>query len=181
VKTVNKKGLEKWFGCFWFFNHSLRWFLVVPPKDGFTHHDDVWPMAQWHSYSILHHIMMSTKRFDTMDACFEWKLSQYSPIMASQCFHCWLFKGKSTTSSKILIPSPFLSNKLPTIYYNVTYPNGCNMHQYWLYLNPPSFIYNAFSFLQDYMAKHCHFLMFVACEKIMAKTSMYQDNIPSIT
>ncbi len=25
------------------------------------------------------------------------------------------------------------------------------------------------------MAKHCIFLMFVACEKSMAKTSMYQD------
>ncbi len=24
------------FGCFWFFNHLLRWFLMVPPKDGFA-------------------------------------------------------------------------------------------------------------------------------------------------
>jgi hypothetical protein len=36
MKTFNEKALEKWFGCFWFFNHSLRWFLVVPPKDGFA-------------------------------------------------------------------------------------------------------------------------------------------------
>jgi hypothetical protein len=37
VKIFNKKGPKKWFGCFWFFNHSFRWFLVVPPKDGFAH------------------------------------------------------------------------------------------------------------------------------------------------
>jgi hypothetical protein len=36
MKTVNEKGLEKLFDCFWFLDHSLMWFLVVPPKDGFT-------------------------------------------------------------------------------------------------------------------------------------------------
>ncbi len=41
-------------------------------------------------------------------------------------------------------------------------------------------MYNAFSFLQDYMTKHYHFLMFVACEKNMEKTSMYQDKDPSL-
>ncbi len=24
VKTFKVKGLGKWFGCFWFFNHSLK-------------------------------------------------------------------------------------------------------------------------------------------------------------
>jgi hypothetical protein len=36
VKTFNKKSLEKWIDCFLFFNHSLKWFVVVPPKDGFA-------------------------------------------------------------------------------------------------------------------------------------------------
>jgi hypothetical protein len=36
VKTFNKKGLEKWIGYFWFLNHSLKWFLVVPPKNWFA-------------------------------------------------------------------------------------------------------------------------------------------------
>jgi hypothetical protein len=36
MKNINKKCLKKWIGCFWFFNHSLRWFLGVPPKDGFA-------------------------------------------------------------------------------------------------------------------------------------------------
>ncbi len=30
------------------------------------------------------------------------------------------------------------------------------------------------------MAKHYHFLVFVACEKNMKKTSMYQDKDPSL-
>jgi hypothetical protein len=42
-------------------------------------------------------------------------------------------------------------------------------------------MYNAFSFLQDYMAKHYHFLMFVSCENNMEKISMYQDKRPNIT
>lgn len=37
VKNFKEKGPGKWFGCFLFFNHSSRWFLVVPPKDGFAH------------------------------------------------------------------------------------------------------------------------------------------------
>jgi hypothetical protein len=36
VKTFNAKGVEKLFTYFWFLNHSLRWFLVVPPKDRFA-------------------------------------------------------------------------------------------------------------------------------------------------
>jgi hypothetical protein len=36
MKKISKKGLEKWFGYFWLFNHSLKWFLMVPPKDGFA-------------------------------------------------------------------------------------------------------------------------------------------------
>jgi len=36
MKKINKKGLKIWIGCFWLLNHSLRWFLVVPPKDGFA-------------------------------------------------------------------------------------------------------------------------------------------------
>jgi hypothetical protein len=31
-KTFKKKGPKKWFGCFWFYKHSLKWFLVIPPK-----------------------------------------------------------------------------------------------------------------------------------------------------
>jgi hypothetical protein len=38
TKTFNEMGAEKWFGCFWFLNHSLRWFLVVLPKDEFALH-----------------------------------------------------------------------------------------------------------------------------------------------
>ncbi len=34
MKTFNEKGLEKWFNYFWFFNHSLKWFLVVTPRIG---------------------------------------------------------------------------------------------------------------------------------------------------
>jgi hypothetical protein len=30
------KGPNERFGYFWFLNHSLRWFLVVPPKDAFA-------------------------------------------------------------------------------------------------------------------------------------------------
>jgi hypothetical protein len=37
VKKFFKKGPTKWFGHFLFFNHSLRWFLMVSPKDGFAY------------------------------------------------------------------------------------------------------------------------------------------------
>jgi hypothetical protein len=37
VKTFKRKGPRKWFGHFRFFNHSLKWFLMVTPKDKFTH------------------------------------------------------------------------------------------------------------------------------------------------
>ncbi len=37
MKTFNEKGPQKWFDCFWFLNHYLRWFLVLPPKDEFAH------------------------------------------------------------------------------------------------------------------------------------------------
>jgi hypothetical protein len=176
VKIFNKKGPKKWFGYFWFLNHSLKWFLMVPPKDGFAQHDGVWPMAQWHSCSILHHIMMLTRKFDTMDAHFEWKHSQYSPIMASQCFHCWLCpRGNQLHQVKSLFLPPFYPTNCQLSIIHVICPNGCNMHQHWLYLNPPSFICNAFSFLWDYMVRHWHFLLFMECEKSMAKTSMYQN------
>ncbi len=36
-ETFNEKSSKKWFGYFWFLNHSLRWFLKVPPKDWFAH------------------------------------------------------------------------------------------------------------------------------------------------
>ncbi len=36
MKKINERGAKKLFGCFLFLNRSLRWFLVVPPKDGFT-------------------------------------------------------------------------------------------------------------------------------------------------
>jgi hypothetical protein len=39
VKTFKVKSLGKWFGYFLLFNWSLRWFLVVPPKDVFSLHD----------------------------------------------------------------------------------------------------------------------------------------------
>jgi hypothetical protein len=35
-EKIKGKDLRKWFGHFWFFNHSLSWFLVVPPKGGFV-------------------------------------------------------------------------------------------------------------------------------------------------
>ncbi len=34
LKTYNKNGPK--FGCFWFFNHFLKWLLMVPPQDGFA-------------------------------------------------------------------------------------------------------------------------------------------------
>jgi hypothetical protein len=37
VKTFKGKGEGKWFGQLWFHNHSLRWLLMVPPKDGFCY------------------------------------------------------------------------------------------------------------------------------------------------
>ncbi len=37
MKTFNEKGPKKWFGCFWFLNHSLRWLPVVAPR-GFALH-----------------------------------------------------------------------------------------------------------------------------------------------
>jgi len=36
MKTFKERGLEKPFGQFWFLNHYLVWFLVLPPKDGFA-------------------------------------------------------------------------------------------------------------------------------------------------
>ncbi len=36
MKTFNEKGPEKWFGYFWFLNHSLKWLLMVQPEDGFA-------------------------------------------------------------------------------------------------------------------------------------------------
>jgi hypothetical protein len=35
-KHLKEKALGKWFGHFWFLNHSLRWFLMVSPKDEFA-------------------------------------------------------------------------------------------------------------------------------------------------
>jgi hypothetical protein len=32
-----KKGPRKRFDYFWLLNHSLKWFLVVSPKDGLNH------------------------------------------------------------------------------------------------------------------------------------------------
>jgi len=46
VKTFKVKGLGKWFGCFWFFNHSLKWFLVAPPKDWFAQYHNQQPCGQ---------------------------------------------------------------------------------------------------------------------------------------
>jgi hypothetical protein len=157
----------------------LLWIMAIPP----LYHDGVWLMAQWYSCSILHHITMSKRGFDTMDAHFEWKHSQYSPIMASWCFHYWLSpRGNQFHQVKSLSLPPFYSTNCQLSIIHVTYPNGCNMHQRWLYLNPPNFIHNAFFFLQDYKVRHCHFIfIFVACEKNMAKTNMYQDKKPNIT
>ncbi len=135
-------------------------------------------MAQWHSCSILHHIMKLTRGFDTMHARFEWKHSQYSPIMASQCFHCWLCpKGNQLHQVKSLSLPPFYLANCQLFIIHVTCPNGC---QHWLYLNPPSFIYNAFAFLKVYMAKHYHFLMFVACEKNMEKKTCIKIKDPTL-
>ncbi len=36
MKTFNKYGQKKQFDYFRFLNHSVRWFLMVPPKDGFV-------------------------------------------------------------------------------------------------------------------------------------------------
>ncbi len=34
---INKiKGLNKWFDHIWFFNHSLKWFLVILYKNAFV-------------------------------------------------------------------------------------------------------------------------------------------------
>ncbi len=127
---------------------------------------------------------MSTRGFDTMDALFEWKHSQYSPIMASQCFHCWLCmpKRKSIVSSKILTFFLFSIQQTTNymIYMSLALMDVTCINVHWLYLNPPSFIYNAFSFLQDYMARHCHFLMFEACEKNMENPSTIHHPQPNI-
>jgi hypothetical protein len=122
---------------------------------------------QWHNgIPITYHITMSTRGLDTMDACFEWKHSQYSPIMASQRFHCWLCpRGNQLHQVKSLPCPPFYPTNFQLCIIRVTCPNRCNTRQHWFYIDPPSFMHNAFSFLWDYMAKHFHFLMFVTCEK----------------
>jgi hypothetical protein len=33
----NKRPQKNDLVIFWFFNHSLGWFLMMPPKDAFTH------------------------------------------------------------------------------------------------------------------------------------------------
>jgi hypothetical protein len=158
-------------------NISLLWIVAISP----LYHDGVWPMGQWHSCSILHHIIMSIRGFDTMDACFERKHSQYSPIMASQCFHYWLCpRGNQLHQIKYLSLPPFYPTNYQLFINHVTCPNGCNMHQHWLYLNPSSFIYNAFFFLVGLYGQTLPFLMFVACEKNMFKIKMYQDKRPNI-
>jgi hypothetical protein len=37
MKIFKRKGLKILFNQFSFFNHSLKLFLMVPPKDGFSH------------------------------------------------------------------------------------------------------------------------------------------------
>ncbi len=67
VKTFKVKGLGKWFGCFWFFNHSLKWFLVAPPKDWFAQYHNQQPCGQGDfnmtrqtkQTTILHNMMVS--------------------------------------------------------------------------------------------------------------------------
>jgi hypothetical protein len=104
---------------------SLLWIVVVP----LLYHDGVWPMAQWHSYNILHHTTMSTRGFDTMNAHFEWKHSQYSLIMASQCFHYWLCpRGNQLHQVKSLPLPPFNPTSFQLSIIHVICPNGCNMH-----------------------------------------------------
>lgn len=36
MKKIKRKGTKTLFEHFWFLNHSLRWFLVVPPNDIFA-------------------------------------------------------------------------------------------------------------------------------------------------
>jgi len=149
------------------------WIVAIP----LLYHDGVWPMAQWHIAShhdvdkrVWHHGCMLWMKTFTI-------FTHHGIPMLSLLI---MPKGTSTAWSKSLSLPPFYPTNCQLSIMHVTCPNGCNMHEHWLYLNPPSFIYNAFSFLQDYMAKHCHFLMFVACEKNMLKTSMYQDKRPNI-
>ncbi len=38
LKTLKGTAPRKWFGHFWFLNHSSKWFLMLPQKDGFGHY-----------------------------------------------------------------------------------------------------------------------------------------------
>jgi hypothetical protein len=67
VKTFKVKGLGKWFGHFWFFNHSLKWFLMVPLKDWFAQKHNQQPRGQGNfnmtrqtkQTTILHNMIIS--------------------------------------------------------------------------------------------------------------------------
>jgi hypothetical protein len=61
MKIFKIKGLGKWFGHFWFLNHSLKWFLVVPPKDAFTlkHQRKVWEKLYYQICPMNHTLHIS--------------------------------------------------------------------------------------------------------------------------
>jgi len=74
VKTFKVKDPRKWFYCFWFFNHSLKWFLIVSPKDAFI-------QLQW----FLH-----------------WCKQFFLCNLSDQKCNCNTFQGSHITTKKII-------------------------------------------------------------------------------
>jgi len=59
--------------------------------------------------------------------------------MTSQCFHSWLCpRGNQLHQVKFLPLAPIYPTNCQLCIIHVICPNGCNMHQHWLYSSPPS-------------------------------------------
>ncbi len=93
MKTFKIKGLGKWFGCFWFFFHSLKWFLVVSLKDNFTWHGDcTFPLCFEGKQSTLFKVLRAFNVNHLIIGLELWTLLMFCPILFLFCnvnSYCW--------------------------------------------------------------------------------------------
>ncbi len=109
-ETFFLNSLGKWFGCFWFLNHSLRWFLVVPSKDGFAFHVCVLEMTQVQQVPNLGSVSSRILLMVHMCLCWGWNnqilLAWFPSIITWACLslcnqHCrFWFKGSEIREMK---------------------------------------------------------------------------------
>jgi len=127
VKTFNEKGPKKWFSCLWFPNQSLKWFLMVPPKDGFAQYccgeDCFWEVvgSKWkdlclHSWGRYHFnaYFLSIKIFHVSLVCWFLHLPIYVQISFEDKMNLVLVDILGNFPIRLVTPSspniPFYNN-----------------------------------------------------------------------